>query len=250
VRWQARKAPRAAFWHMQRRLLNEACRILPNSAAETDLLRRTFSLSPDFATKVDVVPNGVDARLYEHPPTPSRWFLEQYGLREFVLQVGTVSPVKNQLGLIEALFDLPVPLVFIGHTPAHMADYGRQCRLRAAARGNVVFIDHLPAPELPGIYALAAVHALPSWRETPGLVSLEAAACGCRIVTTSTGSTRDYFGEHAWYCHPADIRSIREAVQAALQAPRVNTLRDHVLANFTWRRAGETTLAAYERALR
>lgn len=249
VRWQERKAPREAFWRLQRNLLNDACRILPNSGAEAELLRRTFALGPDFANRVDVVPNGISAALYEAIPRPSRHFVEQHRLEEFVLQVGTISPVKNQLGLIEALFDLRVPLVFIGHTPDRMAEYGRQCRRRAAERGDVIFIDHLSAADLPGIYALAAVHALPSWRETPGLVSLEAAASGCRIVTTSIGSARDYFGEHAWYCHPADVRSIRDAVRAALQAPRQTKLRDHVLANFTWRRAGETTIAAYERAL-
>jgi glycosyltransferase involved in cell wall biosynthesis len=196
---------------------------------------------------VDVVPNGIDADLYEAPPAPSQWFLERYGIRDFVVQVGTISPVKNQLRLIEALFAMPVPIVIVGHTPAAMTDYARQCRERAAERGRVVFIDHLPAAELPGIYALAAVHALPSWRETPGLVSLEAAACGCRIVSTSIGSAPEYFGSHAWYCSPDSVPSIRRAVERALEAPRSDALRQSVLSQFTWRRAGEATLASYRR---
>ncbi|NJN99630.1 MAG: glycosyltransferase [Anaerolineales bacterium] len=176
--------------------------------------------------------------------------MEKYGLRDFVLEVGVISPVKNQLGLIEALYDLPVPLVFIGQPVAAMPEYAEMCRQRGAQRGNVIFIDRMPHEELPGIYALAAVHALPSWRETPGLASLEAAAAGCRIVTTSIGSTYDYFGDHAWYCYPDDYPSMRRAVEAALQTPPSPTLRQHVLNQFTWQRAGEATLRSYQIALR
>jgi glycosyltransferase involved in cell wall biosynthesis len=174
---------------------------------------------------------------------------EQYGLRDFVLEVGAISPVKNQLGLIDALYDLPVPLVFVGQPAAKMPEYAEQCKARAALRGDVTFIDRLPHDELPGLYALAAVHALPSWRETPGLVSLEAAAAGCRIVTTSIGSTRDYFGDLAWYCYPDDLRSIRTAVEAALKAPPSPALRERVLREYTWHRAGAATLAAYQKVL-
>jgi len=249
VGWQRLKAPRDDKWKLQRTLLKRADRVLPNSGIEGDLLGRSFFLSGGFADKVDVVPNGIDAKRYEGRPCPSRAFLEAHNYRDFVLQVGTISPVKNQLRLIEALFDVPVPIVFIGHTPAAMSEYARQCRARADERGNVLFINHLSPGELPGIYALAAVHALPSWRETPGLVSLEAAACGCRIVSTSIGSAREYFEDNAWYCHPSDVQSIRSATLAALEAPATDALRTRVLTRFTWRQAGEATLASYERLL-
>jgi glycosyltransferase involved in cell wall biosynthesis len=93
------------------------------------------------------------------------------------------------------------------------------------------------------------VHALPSWRETPGLVSLEAAAAGCRIVTTELGSTRDYFGDLAWYCYPDDFASIRRAVEMAMKAPVPADLRKQVLTQYTWQRAASATLASYEKIL-
>jgi glycosyltransferase involved in cell wall biosynthesis len=80
-------------------------------------------------------------------------------------------------------------------------------------------------------------------------VSLEAAAAGCRVVTTSIGSTRDYFGDLAWYCQPDDLGSIRAAVEGALRAPATSLLRDRVLCEYTWERAAEATRAAYARAL-
>ncbi len=247
--WQQKKGPLTSTWQIQRRLLEQANRVLPNSQSEADLLHQTFGLNGTFHQKVDVVPNGIAPALFEPVPQPSQTFVETYGVRDFVLEVGAISPVKNQLGLIEALYDFPVTLVFIGQPAAAMPEYAEMCRTRGAERGNVIFIDRLPHEELPGIYALAAVHALPSWRETPGLASLEAAAAGCRVVTTSIGSTSDYFGDLAWYCYPDDSVSIRTAVEAALQAPSTETLREHVLANFTWQRAGEATLASYHKAL-
>jgi len=103
--------------------------------------------------------------------------------------------------------------------------------------------------ELAGIYVLAGVHVLPSWRETPGLASLEAGAAGCRIVSTSIGSAQEYFGENAWYCDPGDISSIRRAVTCALSSPLPATLRDHILACYTWEEAAKTTLEGYYQAI-
>lgn len=256
VAWQRSKAPRTQVWQLQRRMLERALRVLPNSQSESELLAATYRLNEDFQRRVHVVPNGIDTALYDPAPAPSQAFIDRYGVRDFVLEIGAISPVKNQLGLIQALYDLPVPIVIVGQPAPKMPEYAQQCKAlgaqrdRSAPSGNkVIFIDRLPHDELPGLYALAAVHALPSWRETPGLVSLEAAAAGCRIVTTSIGSTRDYFGDMAHYCYPDDHRSIRQAVEAALAEPRSPRLREHVLRHFNWRRAGQETLAAYQSVL-
>jgi len=249
TRWQRAKAPRTPVWRLQQRMLERAIRVLPNSRSEADLLHATFRLNGAFYDRVHVVPNGIDTALFDPTPQPSQWFVDKYGMHNFVLEVGAVSPVKNQIGLIEALYDMPVPIVIVGQPAPAMPEYAERCKAIGAQRGNVTFIDRLPHEELPGIYALAAVHALPSWRETPGLVSLEAAAAGCRIVTTSIGSTRDYFGDFAHYCYPDDRQSIRSAIEAALRQPRTSDLREHVLANYSWQRAGEATLQAYQAAL-
>ena len=246
---QRRKGPQSDIWQLQRRLLESADRVLPNSRSEADLLHQTFALNGTFYDRVNVIPNGIAPDLFDPAPTPSEVFAEQYGVRDFVLEVGAISPIKNQLGVIEALYDLPVPLVFVGQPAEAMPEYAEQCKTLGKKRGNVLFIDRLPHEDLPGIYALAQVHVLPSWRETPGLASLEAAAAGCHIVTTSIGSTRDYFGDWAWYCYPDDLDSIRRGVTEALQAPRSTALREQILSQFTWQRAGEATLAAYEKAL-
>ncbi|MBC5810090.1 MAG: glycosyltransferase, partial [Candidatus Eremiobacteraeota bacterium] len=105
--------------------------------------------------------------------------------------------------------------------------------------------------ELFTLMSRAAVHAHPSWLESPGLSSLEAAACGMQIVTGDRGSECEYFRSYAHYADPADPDSIRAALGAALAAGRrpLGDALEKRLRSFTWRQHAEATLDAYGRAL-
>ena len=72
---------------------------------------------------------------------------------------------------------------------------------------------------------------------------------GANLVITEKGDTRDYFGDLVHYCQPDSLDSIREAVLAAYHEPRSKALRERILERYTWQKAGEATLAAYEIAL-
>jgi glycosyltransferase involved in cell wall biosynthesis len=245
LNWQIAKFRYGERGRNFRKLLSNVKKILPNSKTETDHLKYVLNLNDRLINQCLVVPNGVDQKLYDPIPSPSEAFFNEYGLRDFILQVARIQFAKNQLGLIEALFDTTIPIVFIGQPSPYEREYVDQCYRLAKKRGNVYFISPKSQEELAGIYALAAVHVLPSWRETPGLVSLEAAASGCKIVSTTMGSAKEYFGDLAWYCEPSDIISIRNSVLKALDAPRSLKLRQVVLEKYTWEVAAQKTLEAY-----
>ena len=189
-----------------------------------------------------VVPNGVGLadvqRSYD--PVP-----EYEGA---VLCMGRIEARKNQLRLIKALNNSRFRLFIHGHPSPNAGAYAAACR--EAAASNVKILPPLSGDALYAAYASAKVHVLPSYFETTGLSSLEAAAMGCNIVVTDRGDTGDYFGDHAWYCEPDDTASIREAVEAAHAAPLDAGFREEILARFTWRRAAEETLAAYREVLK
>lgn len=228
-----------------RKLFSIPAQFLPNSAMETAHLEQVLALRGKISPRTTVVPNGIDRELFEPRPQPDSKFIREYGLTDFVIEVARIQSAKNQLGLIEALFEVPVPIVFIGQPSPYEEGYVTRCYERARQRGNVYFLGSRAPEELFGIISLAAVHALPSWRETPGLASLEAAAAGCRIVTTSIGSTREYFAEDAWYCNPRDPSTIREAVLKALNSPPSTKLRERVLQKYTWDEAAKATFQGY-----
>ena len=248
-KWQQAKFRYGERGQNFRRQLSATAQILPNSLIEKLHLEVVLGLKGHLQRRCTIVPNGVDRELYDPLPAPNEKFWKEYRLEDFVLEVARIQSAKNQLGLLEALSDTTFPIVFIGQPSPYEKDYVECCYDRAKQRGNVYFIEPKSSQELAGIYPLAAVHVLPSWRETPGLASLEAASAGCRIVTTSIGSTREYFGDEAWYCDPRDTSSIRKAVLAALESPPSEKLRSTVLDRFTWGAAAKKTLEAYHRVL-
>lgn len=91
---------------------------------------------------------------------------------------------------------------------------------------------------------------LPSWFETPGLVSLEAAAMGCNIVVSPKGTTRDYFGDSAFYCNVSSPSSIRAALDEAYAVNYDEDFGRKVITEYTWEKAAEKTLDGYQLALK
>ena len=144
-----------------------------------------------------------------------RTFRQHTGLREpFVMQAGRIEPGKNQAMLCWALRHTDVPIVLIGGSK-HWPSYAELCRAISGPRLRI--IDHIPQNLLASAYAAAAVHTLPSWMETCGLVSLEAALSGTPLVGSTFGHELEYLEGDAWYADPGDEASIRNSVLSALQ---------------------------------
>jgi glycosyltransferase involved in cell wall biosynthesis len=161
-----------------------------------------------------------------------------------VLCVARIEGIKNQLNLIKALNNTRFHLLIIGSHAPNQASYYHHCRSIAAK--NVDFIDHIPVEMLLTWYQRAKVHVLPSWFETTGLSSVEAAAMGCNIVITDKGDTREYFGDDAFYCDPSEPKSILEAIEKASLGPFNENLRKKILKYYTWEQAAIQTLKAYK----
>lgn len=235
-RGPANTARRLADPLWQLALAFEGCDLLlPNSISECRAVRDQLAVS----TPMHVVPNGADQRTFALPAEPVA--------RRGVVYAGRIDPLKNQLGLIRALKGTGIPLTIVGAPHRDHDGYLERCRREADE--SVTFIAGIDQQELAGIYQGAAVHAMPSWFETTGLSSLEAALCGAAVVTTSRGYASEYFEDDAHYCDPADVSTIRSAVIAALEAGPSEHLRQRILDRFTWDHAAEATLTAYERVL-
>jgi len=223
---------------MQQAVWGMADVLLPNSRIEADILKTLHGVQ----TPCVVVPTAVDPKFAQGD---ANCFAAKYGLQDFVLCVAAIHERKNQLSLIQAMRAVDLPLVLIG---AANTRYARLCKERA--HKNVHFLPPMSQEELADAYAAAKVHALPTFFETSGLASLEAAIAGGNVVTTVRGSTVEYFQDMAWYCSPTDVDSIKQAILEAAKAPRSTRLRDYILAEFTWERAAQRTLEAYQLAVR
>jgi len=226
-------------WKGQRKsimeILQRAKMILPNSESEYMRLRQNYPCE----VKYMVVPNGTNTELFrcdKSAPKNDR----------VVLCVGRIEGIKNQLNLIKALNNTRFRLILIGAHSSSQNDYYMECRNAAAF--NVSFIDHIPQHQLVKYYRTAKVHILPSWFETTGLSSIEAAAMGCNIVITDKGDTREYFGDDAFYCDPSDTASIKAAVEKASSAAVNENLQKKIHEKYTWKQAALQTSKAYQLA--
>lgn len=221
----------------QQQLYDASDLLLPNSRTEAELLSRHFGVP---LSDQHIVPNAVDERFADAKPDA---FEAEYGLSDFVLFVGVLSPRKNLIRTLRALRGLNRDVVVVG--PGDDA-YVAECE--AAAGTNVHFvgsIDH-EDPLLESAYAACDTFVLPSWYETPGLAALEAGLAGATVAITDRGSTRDYFQDHAYYLDPTDEDSIRTAVSRALAADSDGSLADLIHENYLWSDTARETAAAYD----
>jgi glycosyltransferase involved in cell wall biosynthesis len=226
------------LWRGHRRsvkyIIRHARCLLPNSRSEYDRLVARYGIHQ----KYRVVPNAVDTSLFNVPA-------DDMGREpNLVLCVGRIEGRKNQLQLIRALNGTGYTLYLIGSASPNQLNYYNACK--SAAAPNVRFIPPVSQQELVRYYSSAKVHVLPSWFETTGLSSLEAAAMGCNIVITDKGDTREYFGDDAWYCDPASPATILDAVNGAASSPRREGLIRKIAETYTWGIAAAETAAAYE----
>jgi glycosyltransferase involved in cell wall biosynthesis len=229
----------------QRGILTNIAHLLPNSTLEMDSLVKTLRIVPPPFT---VAPYGADPAIFLDPdPEP---FVRKYGLKDFVLEVGRIEASKNQVLLAYALKDLDIPLVLIGgNMQPQYLDW-----VKRHGPKHLTIIPHLPPEELRSAYAAARVHALPSWIETCGLTTMEAALANCNVVASIAGYELEYYRDLAYYCNPADTASIRQAVLTAYEnydhdSERRQKLKELILREYTWPRAAELSKGAYESVL-
>jgi glycosyltransferase involved in cell wall biosynthesis len=213
------------LWKGQRKciseILNKTNRIFPNSKSEYFAIANTYQIFPAYT----VIPNGINKDLFRIDKSIKKDAL-------MVICVARIEGIKNQLNLIKALNNTKYRIFIIGKAAPNQLSYFEECKKMAAS--NIEFVGHLPQNDLLPYYQKAKVHILPSWFETTGLSSLEAAAMGCNIVVTDQGYTRDYFQEDATYCEPGCPESIFSAVTVASELPCNKSLMKRISSNYTW----------------
>jgi glycosyltransferase involved in cell wall biosynthesis len=215
---------------------------LPNSEMEMASVQRNYVMAepPRYA----VVHNGIDEAQLD---ARSEWYEQRFGDMRAVVSSAGIEVRKNQCGLVRALWEVDVPIILAGQ----IRDQGYYLVLEwlMRRRPGVYLTGHLEPADLNSLYHHAAVHALPSYHETPGISNLEAIAHGCPNVSTKIGGLEEYVGPHSLYCNPYHGGHIRDQVLAALVMPRNTEGAAYVRSRYTWENCAKETLAAYEQAL-
>ena len=237
-------------WPVNRKVIKElllqADGLLPNSWLELQAVRHDLQWH---GGTFEIAHYGVDPGLFLDPDPTA--FREATGIQTpFVMQAGRIEPAKNQAMLCWALRETNLPIVLIGGSK-HWPAYADLCKSISGEKLKI--INHLPQPLLASAYAAAAVHVLPSWMETCGLVSLEAALAGAPLVGSTFGHELEYLEGDAWYADPGNEKTLLKAVVAAWEAGRHHqrpiAMKRKVLERFNWERTVDATEKLYRRVL-
>jgi glycosyltransferase involved in cell wall biosynthesis len=237
--WRGRIARHAdARLKRQRELLLQADVLLPSSEVEAYHYGERLRV---VSVPVVVARVGTDeAGVPFEPPDVAR---------SGIVCFGRVETLKNQAALLFALHDVGVDVTIVGRQ--YDAQYSALCRRWATARTR--FVAPIARDEVFRVMASAAVHALPSWQELPGLASIwKQPASGARVVVGTRGCEREYFGTRRRLRRPgaAGDDSGTAVLRALERGPRApGDALELRLRALTWRRHAEATLDAYERAI-
>lgn len=233
------------YTKMQKAVIEHVNVFMPNSEIEFKRMKERF---PQTLNRYVVVPNGIDKDIVLMKKNDKM----QGGYIEYnnaVICVGRIETRKNQLELVKALANTDYKLILVGGVSANHRRYFEKIMKYIDKNKNFSYFPSINNETLYDLYKVCKVSALPSWLDTPGLVSLEAASMGCNLAISTRGSTSEYFGNLAYYCEPDNLMSIRNAIDLAMKAPKKKELQNLILEKYTWEKAAKQTLMAYEMAL-
>jgi glycosyltransferase involved in cell wall biosynthesis len=176
----------------------------------------------------------------------------KYKLPErFILFVGKLYPGKNFKNIVKAYkylkqeIDFPLKLVSVGDFRWKYEKDLKEINDHRL-KNDVQFTGWVEQEDLPAIYMLADLFLFPSFYEGFGIPLVEAMACGCPVVTSSTGACPEIANKAANYVDPRDPKDIARGV---LEVLNNNHLKEQMIARgfeeaqrFSWEKAAKETL--------
>jgi glycosyltransferase involved in cell wall biosynthesis len=235
-----------SFVRMQGRVARRVGPVLTGSQSSRDDICRDFRVP---ASRVRVIPLGVDTRLFRprpHPRVPGR----------IVAVASADSPVKGIPTLLRAIAKITTErdaeLTLVGRP----APGGPTERLVAelSLTGKVRFVSGISDAELAELAASAQVAVVPSLYEGFSLPAVEHMASGTPLVASRTGALPEVTGDAAVLVTPGDAEELAAALirlldSGAERARLSAAALARVAERFAWPAVARATIAEYRSAI-
>jgi phosphatidylinositol alpha-1,6-mannosyltransferase len=229
--WVVARLVRARFWvqahgaetwvgrrNAVRRAIEAADMVTTVSRGTRHILMSWADLVPD---QVRVLPDTVRDIFVPGPPSAALAARLRLGPGPVLLTVGRLSASERYKGHEQIFAVLPAlraRFPTLVHVVAGSGDdrerLERRARELAGHPDAVRFLGFVPEENLPDLYRLADLYVMPSSQEGFGIVYLEAAACGLKVVGGAGGGSGDAIADEriGVLVDPSDGRALVEAV--------------------------------------
>ncbi len=209
-----------------RRMIERADLVSVVSRETRRILLGWVDLPPE---RVRVLPDTVQDVFTPGPPSPALRAALRLDDAPVLLTVGRLAASERYKGH-EAVFSVLGALrerhPGLVHLVAGDGDDRRRLEQVAAVvapEGAVRFLGYVPDWELPDLYRSADLYVMPSTEEGFGIVYLEAAACGLRVVGGRGGGTADAIPESVGVIvDPTDRAALAAAILGELGKGRAD----------------------------
>ncbi|MGV8083176.1 MAG: glycosyltransferase [Coriobacteriia bacterium] len=203
----------------RRAVLSADCVVAPSLALKADIVSR-FGAEPQ---RVEVIPSGIDLEVFcPGERSEARQAVGLGGEAPVLLFVGALNDNKGEgcediLGAMTQPGLEDVALVIVGEGLRRARLEGMAAELGLGER--VSFRPFAERARLAEYYRAADAVVVPSRRESLGLVSLEAQACGVPVVATRVGGLVEHLepGVSGEFYEPGDVPGLAEALLKVLR---------------------------------
>jgi glycosyltransferase involved in cell wall biosynthesis len=233
-------------------VLRKIGRLIAVSQFVSDHLVRVLEIDND---RIDVIPHGVDSRFAPRPAPLVQKTLARFGLNRFLLCVGNVTPVKNQITAVRVFARLAarhprLELAIAGTRTDAYADLVRNEARRLDVLHRVKFLGFVPADDLVMLLNGAELLLFPSLTEGCPVSMLEALACGLPVVASRVAGLAE-IGEDAaaFVTDPYDDAEFAVQAERFLSNPALRAAASArclaAATRFSWERSARAHLASY-----
>ncbi|QQR54634.1 glycosyltransferase family 4 protein [Candidatus Peregrinibacteria bacterium] len=171
--------------------------------------------------------------------------------KKFILAVGTLLPRKN-IALLFKTFELlqekhpDLHLVVVGSkTSKSQKTFAAVQVLPPPVQTRIHFLGSVTGPQLCELYSRALVFAFPSFYEGFGIPPLEAMACGCPVIASTSSSIPEVVGDAALLASPHKPIDWAEGIEQLLDplvASRYQKKGLLQVQKFSWSKTAQSLL--------
>ena len=152
-------------------------------------------------SEINVLCNSVDREKFVFNESERLRLRQKHQVENkfIVVCAGQIQPRKGIYDFIETARKCPnVTFVWVGGFPFKRltADYDKLQSVVKSAPKNIIFTGIVDFKEMPSYYTMADAFFMPSYQETFGYATIEAASCRCPVLLRDNVEYKDFFFNH------------------------------------------------------